>query len=546
MQFTDVSSSSFFDSHPNAALLLDTHLIIQSVNEVAKLLFPQNIDQLTGCNFFDLVAHSHKKETQQYLQRALDGEKHLHFEISLTGAVPHLLIAKPVKLENNVLLLVLEMLKPLDQIISCCNRLDILEVQYERNPAGILLVNEKMEMLSYNQEFLRMWSIPVHILNAKNDAESLQTILSQLKYPDRFLKKVLELYHDTETSSTDEIELKDGRVFYRHSYPVNKKGRYLARVWYFLDITALKTAQKDVELQQRYQEAILEHINDGIVACDGNGKITLFNRASEKMLGKDLQDIPLDQWHHHLRLLSTEGEEKLKLSDLPLIKALGDQEVKNQEISVASPNKPLRTLRANGQAMVDGKNNKIGAVISLHDITDLKNIRQKLRHLAYHDHLTGLPNRRLFRDLIELCMRQADRERKMVGILFLDLDNFKQVNDRFGHDKGDDLLKQMAGVLKDCIRESDLICRWGGDEFVIAIPGISSLEDATLVAQKICKATSGIIATHMEFHGVTASIGISIYPRNGKVADQLIREADVAMLTAKNEGKNGFRYASTT
>ncbi len=193
--------------------------------------------------------------------------------------------------------------------------------------------------------------------------------------------------------------------------------------------------------------------------------------------------------------------------------------------------------------MYDNDGTKLGAVVSLHDITDLKKIRKKLRNMAYHDHLTRLPNRRLFHDLIELCMRQADREGKQVGILFLDLDNFKQVNNRFGHDKGDTLLKHLASSLQQCLRESDIVCRWGGDEFVVALPGLSTAENAKGVAQKICVTIAAAIQAQTEYQEVTASIGISMYSKDGKVADKLIRKADVAMLTTKKEGKNGYTYA---
>ena len=536
------SSLALLNSLPCAALLLDTELTISMCNPMALAILANETTSIQDLAFTDCIADDQQSTTAAKLRQVGMSPITTSFTLKRNGIAAETIDLKVSRLPDTSLLLLLE-IKPVTALSKeTTKHLQILEAQYEKNPAGILLVNERMEMLSYNKEFLRMWSIPDHIQTSRNDDQSLQTVLNQVKSPKRFLEKVYALYDTPAATSTDEIELIDGRIFYRHSYPIFSDHKYVARVWYFFDITPLKSAKHTNLLQQKYQEAILEHINDGIVACDADGELTLFNQASQKIFGQQLASVSMNQWTQHFRLLKSDGKKTLPQDEHPLFKALHDYPVKNEEFIVEDRLKKQRTLRANGQAMYDNDGNKLGAVVSLHDITDLKKIRQKLRHMAYHDHLTKLPNRRLFHDLMELCMRQADREGKQVGILFLDLDNFKQVNDRFGHDTGDSLLKHLASSLLQCLRESDIVCRWGGDEFVVALPGLSGAEDAKGVAQKICCAIAAAIHAQIQYQAVTASIGISMYPGDGKVADKLIRKADVAMLTTKKEGKNNYTY----
>ena len=308
--------------------------------------------------------------------------------------------------EQKVLLLLTDC-RQRQETVSGRNKLRILEEQYEHNPAGILLVNDRMEMLSYNRQFLQMWNIPVHVQQNRDDNESLQTVLAQLKNPQTFLDKVQELYQTPDQSSTDEVELKDGRTFYRHSYPIFTDKTYLGRVWYFLDITPLKAAQRKIIRQQKFQRAVLENMQDGIVACNTGKILTIFNRASREIHGCDPAHVPVKEWGEYYQLYHTDGITPLRTDEIPLVRAFEGEQVRNQEMLVISTDGKKRELRANGQAMYDNEGNKLGAVISLHDITDLKQAKKKLQYLAYHDALTDLPNRRMFHDLLEQNIRRA-------------------------------------------------------------------------------------------------------------------------------------------
>jgi diguanylate cyclase (GGDEF)-like protein/PAS domain S-box-containing protein len=176
------------------------------------------------------------------------------------------------------------------------------------------------------------------------------------------------------------------------------------------------------------------------------------------------------------------------------------------------------------------------------DITERKRLEQKITHLAQHDPLTGLPNRRLFRDILTLELAQARRNHRKLALLFLDLDRFKEINDTFGHGTGDELLKEVAKRLKTCIRKSDAAARIGGDEFNVILADVIRPDDVTFIAVKIRESfrTPFLVAGY-EFH-ITASIGISICPDDSDEIDTLYRYADIAMYHAKEMGRDVFQF----
>ncbi|HHD62774.1 MAG TPA: diguanylate cyclase [Desulfobulbaceae bacterium] len=530
-----------FNHLPCPALILHEDFTIYRANTAACTLFDnpemeeKNIDLAAHCNQAVI------KELHEALSTLKNGTP-LKKTIKM-----HSSDGKPITVGSSLTILpdskALLLLTEHDREQSCtpgCHKLRILEEQYQNNPAGILLVNDKMEMISYNRKFLQMWNIPESIQQNRDENKSLQTVLEQIRKPEKFLAKVYELYKNPEQKSRDEVELKDGRIFYRHSFPVYTEHIYHGRVWYFLDITSLKAAQRKIVRQQKFQRAILEHIQDGIVACNSRGQLSMFNRASREIHGCDLVQVPQEEWSQYYHLFTADGVTPLKSDRNPLVRALRGEEIHNQEMVIKSRNGDARELRTNGQAMYDNEGNKLGAVISLHDITDLNKAKKKLHHLAYHDELTGLANRRLFHDLLKQNIRRARRNMEKTAVLFLDLDNFKQINDQHGHEAGDQLLVQLAAILRLHLRDSDILCRWGGDEFLIALQEISSNQMACKVAKKICRAVENELAGLCGESGLSASIGIALYPEHGQSPDMLIRRADMAMYMAKDQGKNQF------
>ncbi len=192
-----------------------------------------------------------------------------------------------------------------------------------------------------------------------------------------------------------------------------------------------------------------------------------------------------------------------------------------------------------GAARIEGTSGGIAFVV---DITERKKLEEEIRHLANHDALTCLPNRRLFLELMRYGLEEANRNLTKMGLIFLDLDRFKEVNDKLGHEAGDELLKIVADRLKSAVRKADVVARIGGDEFSILLAGIVCPEDITEIVRKILVAfREKCVIAGQEFH-ITTSMGISIYPDDSDDINKLFRCADTALYRAKNRGRETFAF----
>jgi len=166
---------------------------------------------------------------------------------------------------------------------------------------------------------------------------------------------------------------------------------------------------------------------------------------------------------------------------------------------------------------------------------------EQIEHLAYHDALTGLPNRNLFLDHLRLALALAGREGRQVAVLFLDLDRFKMINDSLGHASGDDLLRTVADRLRACLRQGDTVARLGGDEFTVLLPEVTAEHDAVLVAEKLLERIRQPMILQTREIVVTGSIGLSRFPQDGDAPEELVKKADVAMYQAKQVGRDGYQ-----
>jgi diguanylate cyclase (GGDEF)-like protein/PAS domain S-box-containing protein len=181
-------------------------------------------------------------------------------------------------------------------------------------------------------------------------------------------------------------------------------------------------------------------------------------------------------------------------------------------------------------------------VLNIEDISDRVETQAQMEKLAFYDPLTGLENRRLFRDRLEQGLKHLRRSKKSMALLFLDLDQFKRINDTLGHDAGDELLCTVAQRLRDCVREEDIVARLGGDEFTILLANITSADDAGLVARKILRSLLDPVTLSTQEVTVSCSIGITVAPEDSMNASVLMRNADLAMYRAKDQGRNNFQY----
>lgn len=200
---------------------------------------------------------------------------------------------------------------------------------------------------------------------------------------------------------------------------------------------------------------------------------------------------------------------------------------------------------AETNSAIRDENGKITHYILIQqDITNQKEAESQLNYLAYYDNLTGLPNRHLFSDRLQQAIKNADRNERLVAVLFIDLDRFKNINDSLGHETGDILLKEAAERLKGCIRANDTVARFGGDEFILVLSDLRHVNNAIKVANKIIDSFSKPFHINKMLLFVTTSIGITLYPLDDNDVDGLLKNADAAMYHAKDAGRNNFQLYS--
>lgn len=312
----------------------------------------------------------------------------------------------------------------------------------------------------------------------------------------------------------------------------NLLGQFVARV----------RAEAALERKSEFLDALLDNITDGIVACDGAGMLTVFNRATRELHGLPEAPLPPETWAEHYDLFLADGTTRMETAQIPLYRAFSGEQVRDVEMVIAPRDRPRRMVVCNGRALFNQAGGKLGAVVVLHDITERKLAEQRLLQLAHFDGLTGLPNRRQFQESLRGAMAVADAQQMLVFLLLLDLDNFKDINDSLGHAVGDELLRQVGQRLVGCLRLRDTVARLGGDEFGVILLTPSDPQIATKVALKIQEALDAPFGVEGHAVRATASIGITVYPTDTADQHSLVRYADMAMYEAKQAGRNGYRF----
>jgi diguanylate cyclase (GGDEF)-like protein/PAS domain S-box-containing protein len=285
------------------------------------------------------------------------------------------------------------------------------------------------------------------------------------------------------------------------------------------------------ESQQRYK-SLFEQSSASIYSLDLEGKITSINSACEELSGYSSAEL---LGNSVFDLLDRKSKE-LSLSYFSRVIDAGPQ---NFEIPFTTKHKIKLELDITF-IPIKVDNMVIGTYGIVKDITENKKSRQRIHHMAFHDSLTDLPNRRLFQNTLEELVSDLENTSLKAAVMYIDLDRFKGVNDTLGHEMGDQLLVAVSKRLKNCLRNTDLIARQGGDEFTVLLPSLISKSDAAKVAEKIINALNEPFLVNEQELAVNGSIGIAIFPEDGKDSVTLMKNADAAMYRVKEEGKNGY------
>lgn len=398
---------------------------------------------------------------------------------------------------------------------------------------GLLVIDRAGKILAWNDMFVSMWKLPLGVMESRLDDQAIAPVLDQVVDADAFLNRIRELYAHPAEESFETIALKDGRIFERFSRPLGPMRDIQGRVWSFRDATLRKQAERSLrESEMRFRAfaegaacALLIHRSDEIVFA---------NRWAIEVFG-DILGKPF--WTH------------VHPDDVEIVKARGRARSRREaveghyDVRLIDRDENVRWFEVTGSPIeLDGQP---ALLTTAYDITKRKEAEDHTRHVAFHDALTDLPNRALFIDRADAALNLARRESGQVGVILLDVDRFKNVNDSLGHDAGDELIKRSADRLREVLRGSDTVARLGGDEFAILLPGLKS-DETVRVARKLLEAMRQPFLVAGRELRVSASLGLAIGPQDGEDVQTLLKSADTAMYRAKDAGRDRLQLFDAT
>ncbi len=372
-----------------------------------------------------------------------------------------------------------------------------------------------------------------------SDLDALQAVVAVPLSTEGMITGVIGIARDRDTSPFEENEIQLLNRFAEMASVALDNARLYERLQKELEARK-KTEESLWESNEKYR-TILESIEDGYYEVDLKGTLTFVNPSICRILGYSMKEL-------------------IGMSYRKIMDEKNARDVFRAFNRVFTDKRPRKSLdweliRKDGQRIVvetsvsliaDREGNPTGFRGVLRDITERKKMEKSLQYLAHHDVLTGLPNRILFNDRLQQAIAHAGRNFSLLAVLFLDLDNFKDVNDNLGHDIGDLLLKEVAHRLEDTIREIDTVARFGGDEFVFILPDIKSVEYADKVIKRIHTAFSKPFIIKEHRITITPSMGAAFYPIDSDDMESLLKKADTAQYRVKEEGKNNFKFYSAT
>ena len=291
---------------------------------------------------------------------------------------------------------------------------------------------------------------------------------------------------------------------------------------------------------------IMTHMKDGLITFNEQGIIEHFNPAAQQLFGYSHEET----LGCHLGMIFPEKLPSDAILPFESVNTLKQHPNNWHLAAISGDDEEIYGQRKSGQIfpveISIGKtylDSSIKYIANIRDITERKQAEQDLKQLAHNDPLTNLPNRNLFKDRMQYAIANARRNQQKFHLMFIDLDHFKAINDTQGHAAGDKVLKQVAKRLVACIRENDTIARMGGDEFAVILTNITSPNHTKAIAKKILKSLSDPYIINNQKLYISASIGITQYPGDGRTMNELLKKSDSAMYHAKTH-RNNFEFFS--
>jgi len=342
--------------------------------------------------------------------------------------------------------------------------------------------------------------------------------------------------HGDETSAAQTLKLGAADYLVKQEDLLQRLPVAIENAWYRAQLERERSALRESE--ERFRQ-MAESIGDAFFLSDPKRRVALYvSPAFERIWRMPVSEVYADwrAWLAHVheddRAAVRAHMDDLQQSELEL------------EFRVCPPGYEMCYVQMRVFVVRDGQGRFVRRAGVMQDVTERKAQEARIEHLAYHDSLTGLPNRTMLMDRLARALSQAQRLEQQVAVLFIDLDRFKLVNDSLGHPIGDQLLQEIARRLRAALRDGDTVARVGGDEFQVVVCNVGGSTGAARIAEKLMRALGEPFTLEGQELHVTASLGLSLYPRDGDSGELLLKYADIALYEAKGEGRNAYRFFS--
>lgn len=527
---------TILDSAGAGILVVDNEMRLQAFNKKSRELFFANQDDVIGENFRTVICEpdAHPEEcifdqvmaTRWTVEQTdfVSGERHFH------------VVGAPIKNHQDeviqVVLVYTDITERRQMELVLRETEDRLRTIFDSVQAGIVLVDpETHTVVDVNDVALKMAGFSREEMVGADCQEAICTAQ----------KGFCPITDQGKTLDNRECLLRHAsnntRSVLKTVTEVFLNGRRLL-LESFIDISDRKLAEKALRDSESRFRTLYEQAPLAYQSLDVDCRFDEVNQAFLDMLGYQRDEV-LGRWFGDF--MSHESRQNLQ-ETFPRFVANGSMD--GAEFTMICKDGSPLVVSINGRVGTDNQGKFKQTHCILNNITERKQAEEKIQQLAYYDALTGLPNRSLLQDRLNQVLAQASRDRRQVGVLFLDLDRFKRINDTLGHVVGDQLLKIVAQRLNECIRKTDTVARLGGDEFVVILSTVTRIQDVTTIARKILDTLSAPVTLAGQEVFSSGSVGIALYPLDGEDEDALLRNADTAMYVAKERGRNTHQFFS--
>ena len=531
------------DASEEMIAFIDSNMCYIAVNQPYAYFHNQATDAFAGIKVEDIIGKDNFSHISALIQRSLKGES---FTVTETYTLPDKTIRyeeiyfKPVKNEKGTILGCVAVIKNISQQkkeiheieISLDEQNKLFRLVNDENPDIILMRDYDGRFLFANDTLAKLYKTTPEEMIGKTD----EHFNPNKEQRDFFLENIREIMDKFETqivyeTSTD-ANTGEIRHFQSIKKPIKDKDGKLSILVIAHDITELRNN----ELQLRQFAAVIQNSREGVMIADTQQKIVAINEAFTAITGYNESEA-IGQ---NAVLLKSEQHNETFYAKM--WESITTQDRWSGEIWNKKKNNEIYPEWLSISTIRDYNNEIINYVGIFSDLSTEKASEEKISYLALHDTLTGLYNRYQFENRLEHALLSRYVDDNNIALLFLDLDNFKDINDTYGHETGDKVLQVVAKELQQLMRKEDTLARFGGDEFVILSEHLHSKYDASIIAKKILQRFHHPIKVENKTFHLSCSIGIALHPYDGENKSTLLKAADTAMYKAKENGKRSFAF----